>query len=116
MPVLPSPGEIEAAKTSNGAWTITQLAEWGVPRTPPKGWKDELIERWEAARQEGAPPPPRPARPRPTSHRRRLTSANPTSPTAGRRGVDEAGRAPGPAYGCASGRKLGARSPSSSLT
>ncbi|MEU9197730.1 hypothetical protein [Streptomyces hundungensis] len=65
MPVLPSPGEIEAAKTSKGAWTRAQLAEWGVPWPPPKGWKDELIERWEAARQEGAPPPPPPS-PAPT--------------------------------------------------
>ncbi|MER5571502.1 hypothetical protein ABT083_35835 [Streptomyces goshikiensis] len=35
----------------------------------------ELIGRWEAARQEGAPPPPRPARPRRASLRRRSTSA-----------------------------------------
>ncbi|MGW7530569.1 hypothetical protein [Streptomyces sp. NPDC054783] len=26
---------------------------------PPKGWKDELTERWQAARQDGAPPSPR---------------------------------------------------------
>ncbi|MCF3180050.1 hypothetical protein IPZ70_08855 [Streptomyces polychromogenes] len=32
---------------------------------PKKGWKDELIERWEAARQDGAPPPPLPS-PAPT--------------------------------------------------
>lgn len=57
MPVLPSPGEIEAAKTSNGAWTRAQLAEWGVPWPPPKGWKGELIKRWEAAQPDGAPPP-----------------------------------------------------------
>jgi len=65
MSVLPSPEEIEAAKTPKGAWTRAQLAEWGVPWPPEKGWKDELIERWEAARQDGAPPPPLPS-PAPT--------------------------------------------------
>ncbi|MFD8328155.1 hypothetical protein [Streptomyces lydicus] len=29
---------------------------------PPKGWKEELAERWKAARHDGAPPPlPSPA-------------------------------------------------------
>ncbi|MFE9803505.1 hypothetical protein ACFYP6_32410 [Streptomyces goshikiensis] len=58
MPVLPSPGEIEAARTPAGGWKRDQLAVWGVSWPPPKGWKDELIGRREAARQEGAPPPP----------------------------------------------------------
>ncbi|WP_406447193.1 hypothetical protein OG782_00460 [Streptomyces sp. NBC_00876] len=57
MPVLPSPEEIEAAKTPNGAWARVQLAEWGVPWPPPKGWKDELIKRWEAAPPDGASSP-----------------------------------------------------------
>ncbi|MEU1670377.1 hypothetical protein ABZ547_43675 [Streptomyces sparsogenes] len=55
MPHLPSPEEIEAACTPKGAWTRAQLAEWGVPWPPPKGWKDELTERWKAAQQDGAP-------------------------------------------------------------
>lgn len=61
MPVLPSPEEIKAAKTPKGAWTRAQLDEWGVPWPPPKGWKDELIECWETARQAGALPPPQPS-------------------------------------------------------
>ncbi|GAA2615812.1 hypothetical protein GCM10010304_81470 [Streptomyces roseoviolaceus] len=36
-----------------------QLAAWGVPWPPPRGWKDELTERWKVAPQDGAPPPPR---------------------------------------------------------
>lgn len=35
--------EIEAAKTPKGAWTRAQLAQWGVPWPPPKGWKQALI-------------------------------------------------------------------------
>lgn len=38
-----SPREIEAAKTAKGAWTRVQLAAWGVPWPPPKGWKKALI-------------------------------------------------------------------------
>lgn len=34
--------EIEAAKTPAGGWTKKQLAEWGVPWPPPKGWKEAL--------------------------------------------------------------------------
>ena len=36
--------EIEAARTSRGGWTRQQLAVWGVPWPPPKGWKQRLIE------------------------------------------------------------------------
>ncbi|GGR47367.1 hypothetical protein GCM10010497_58360 [Streptomyces cinereoruber] len=60
MTVLPSPEEIEAVRTPAGGWKRNQLAAWGVPWPPPKGWKDELAERWKAARQDDAPPPPRP--------------------------------------------------------
>ncbi|MFF5859575.1 hypothetical protein ACFY8B_28810 [Streptomyces sp. NPDC012751] len=60
MPDLPSPEEVEAARTPAGGWKRDQLAAWGVPWPPPKGWKDELAERWKTARQDGAPPPPRP--------------------------------------------------------
>jgi hypothetical protein len=35
--------EIEAAKTTAGGWTREQLAKWGVPWPPPKGWKQALI-------------------------------------------------------------------------
>ncbi|MFI9588340.1 hypothetical protein ACIHCQ_42665 [Streptomyces sp. NPDC052236] len=56
MSDLPSPKEIEAARTDKGAWTRDQLAAWGVPWPPPKGWKDELTERWKAAHQDGTPP------------------------------------------------------------
>jgi hypothetical protein len=38
--------EIEAARTPNGGWTKAQLAKWGVPWPPPKGWKAKLT-RWE---------------------------------------------------------------------
>lgn len=34
--------EIEAARTPSGGWTRSQLAEWGVPWPPPKGWKARL--------------------------------------------------------------------------
>ncbi|MFF8177710.1 hypothetical protein [Streptomyces chartreusis] len=60
MPETPSPEEIEAARTPAGGWKRDQLAAWGVSWPPPKGWKDELTERWKAAHQDGAPPP-RPA-------------------------------------------------------
>jgi hypothetical protein len=56
MPDLPSPEEVEAARTPAGGWKRDQLAAWGVPWPPPKGWKDELAERWKAARQNGALP------------------------------------------------------------
>ncbi|MCX5401329.1 hypothetical protein [Streptomyces sp. NBC_00102] len=62
MPELPSPEEVEAARTPAGGWKRDQLAAWGVPWHPPKGWKDELAKRWKAARPNGAPPPlPSPA-------------------------------------------------------
>ncbi|MEV5124724.1 hypothetical protein AB0K49_18335 [Streptomyces decoyicus] len=65
MPYLPSPDEVEAARTPAGGWKRDQLAAWGVPWPPPKGWKDELTERWKAAHQDSAPPPPPPTRPVP---------------------------------------------------
>jgi hypothetical protein len=34
---------IEMAKTAQGGWTREQLAAWGVPWPPPKGWKQSLI-------------------------------------------------------------------------
>jgi hypothetical protein len=39
---IPTPAEIELAKTPAGGWTKKQLAQWGVPWPPPKGWKKKL--------------------------------------------------------------------------
>ncbi|MCK1822477.1 hypothetical protein MTQ10_23410 [Streptomyces sp. XM83C] len=50
---LPSPEEIEAARTPAGGWKRDQLAAWGVQWPPPKGWKDELTRRWKDAQQGG---------------------------------------------------------------
>lgn len=61
MSSVPSPEEIEAARTPAGGWKRDQLAAWGVPWPPPKRWKDELTDRWKAARQDDAPPLPTPA-------------------------------------------------------
>uniref|UniRef100_UPI003F492A5B hypothetical protein n=1 Tax=Sphaerisporangium sp. CA-236357 TaxID=3240030 RepID=UPI003F492A5B len=46
---VPSPEEVEAARTPAGGWTREQLAEWGVPWPPPKGWKATLAERWKTS-------------------------------------------------------------------
>lgn len=35
--------QIEAFKTERGGWTKDQLAEWGVPWPPPKGWKAKIV-------------------------------------------------------------------------
>ncbi|MFE2159957.1 hypothetical protein ACFW9M_19340 [Streptomyces lydicus] len=62
MPDLTSPDGIEAARAPASGWNRDQLAAWGLPWPPPKGWKDELAERRKAARQDGAPSPlPSPA-------------------------------------------------------
>jgi hypothetical protein len=39
----PTKAEIEAAKTPRGGWTREQLAKWGVPWPPPRGWKAKLL-------------------------------------------------------------------------
>lgn len=39
---LPSPQEIKAAQSGFEAWTAMQLAEWGVPWPPPRGWRRRL--------------------------------------------------------------------------
>ncbi len=36
---------VQAKATSNGGWTKEQLAEWGIPWPPPKGWKKDLLRR-----------------------------------------------------------------------
>ncbi|MFD7856155.1 TnsA endonuclease N-terminal domain-containing protein [Streptomyces microflavus] len=46
--VLPSPEDIEASRSPAGGWSRKQLADWGVPWPPPKGWKEQLIARWDA--------------------------------------------------------------------
>lgn len=38
----PTAAEIEAARTPAGGWTREQLAAWGVPWPPPKGWRKAL--------------------------------------------------------------------------
>src|ERR1700740_1210752 len=43
--------EIEAARTPAGEGTRAQLASWGVPWPPPKGWKYRL----KSGSQRGAP-------------------------------------------------------------
>ncbi|WP_434598010.1 hypothetical protein [Streptomyces sp. A5-4] len=65
MPVLPSPEEINAARTEKGGWRRAQLAEWGVSWPLVPGWKEALIARWEAAQQGNEPPTPRPSTPPP---------------------------------------------------
>ncbi len=35
--------DIEKGKSPKGGWTKKQLAKWGVPWPPPKGWKEALI-------------------------------------------------------------------------
>jgi hypothetical protein len=35
--------EIEAGRTPAGGFTKAQLAKWGVPWPPPKGWKKALL-------------------------------------------------------------------------
>ena len=49
---LPSPLEIERAKSARGGWTKAQLAAWGVSWPPPKGWRRGLEREW-LRRQEG---------------------------------------------------------------
>lgn len=34
--------EILAKRTPRGSWTRAQLAEWGIPWPPPKGWMQKL--------------------------------------------------------------------------
>lgn len=35
--------EIEKGRSPKGGFTKRQLARWGVPWPPPKGWKDALL-------------------------------------------------------------------------
>ena len=40
--MMPTPEQIEAARTPKGGWTRAQLAEWGVSWPPSKGWRAKL--------------------------------------------------------------------------
>ena len=51
---LPSPDEIQEACTGPGGWTAAELAEWGVPWPPPKGWRRYLERRWQQQQRQGA--------------------------------------------------------------
>jgi hypothetical protein len=51
---IPSPDEVKGAESGNGGWKAAQLAEWGIPWPPPKGWRLELERRWhESGAREG---------------------------------------------------------------
>ena len=39
----PTLEEIMQARTPNGGWTKETLSKWGVPWSPPKGWKKKLL-------------------------------------------------------------------------
>ena len=39
--------EIEACMTPRGGFTREQLAKWGVPWPPPKGWRKNLTRKAE---------------------------------------------------------------------
>lgn len=56
--------EIENCRSPKGGFTKKQLAEWGVPWPPPKGWKEALLAGMtmkEAGLQHLEPSPIRPA-------------------------------------------------------
>ena len=48
--------EIEAGRSPRGGWTRAQLAAWGVPWPPPKGWQQRLLK--DEAPDHAAPPKP----------------------------------------------------------
>ncbi|WP_328929954.1 hypothetical protein OG429_38870 [Streptomyces sp. NBC_00190] len=52
MTELPSPEEVEAARSPKGGYSRAQLAAWGVPWPPPKGWKAVRDVREDIGRQE----------------------------------------------------------------
>lgn len=39
---MPTKREIESSTTPRGGWTKEQLAKWGIPWPPPRGWKKKL--------------------------------------------------------------------------
>lgn len=42
----PSPQDILDGRSERGGWTRAQLAEWGVPWPPPKGWRKRLEDEY----------------------------------------------------------------------
>lgn len=48
--MTPTRDEIEAGRSPNGGWTREQLAEWGIPWPPPKGWRRRLENESEVRR------------------------------------------------------------------
>lgn len=38
--------EIELARSAKGGWSKKQLQEWGVAWPPKRGWKEELISKY----------------------------------------------------------------------
>ncbi|MDM7991404.1 MULTISPECIES: hypothetical protein [unclassified Arthrobacter] len=48
---MPTREEIEAARTPAGGFTKQQLALWGIPWPPPRGWRRQLEEEAEKAAQ-----------------------------------------------------------------
>lgn len=77
MTELPSPEEVEAARSPKGGYSRAQLAAWGVPWPPPKGgrtsWPSDGRPHTTTAHRRR----PCPVQPRPTLRRRRSTSADP---------------------------------------
>jgi hypothetical protein len=51
--LLPSPDEVENARSPRGGWTRLQLARWGIGWPPPKGWKKTL--QWLSLESEQGP-------------------------------------------------------------
>ena len=52
--LLPTPQQIDAARSKNGGWTRPTLSTWGVPWPPPRGWR-RALERQRVGR---SPRPP----------------------------------------------------------
>lgn len=46
MSKIPSPSEIEAAKSPAGGWSRETLEGWGLPWPAPRGWRRQLKKRW----------------------------------------------------------------------
>jgi hypothetical protein len=43
---IPSPAEIEANRTKNGGWNRAHAYLWGLDWPLPKGWKQQLADRY----------------------------------------------------------------------
>jgi hypothetical protein len=49
---VPSPEEIENARTEKGGWSRETLAQWGISWPPPKGWKRQLRDLYNKGKSE----------------------------------------------------------------